>query len=249
MADVIPYDRVNYLQEMRDRVTFAFKDSPVFDKYLQLFAGGVEGIQTVLEQLMTRRSIDTAVGAQLDIIGDIVGQPRTLVNAENFPFFGFQFHPDAESYGDENDPAVGGYYWDETKPRAGNVTLTDSQYRLFIKAKIMKNTTNASPESVIQFIRFVFNAAIVQYNEEGGGKVHILVGATLSVFERSLLSYFLSNGEYNSHFLPKPLGVSYTFGVLPGDEYFGYLGAPGAEGYGTLVGDDVVGGGVYASLF
>ena len=37
MADIIPFESRDYLQEMRDRVTMAFEDAPVFDKFLMLF--------------------------------------------------------------------------------------------------------------------------------------------------------------------------------------------------------------------
>ena len=71
---------VDYLEEGRSRVTEQFKDKNVFDKYLQLLLGGKIELQEVFRQLMQERSIDTATGAQLDIIGDIVGQPRELID-------------------------------------------------------------------------------------------------------------------------------------------------------------------------
>src|SRR5690625_1421803 len=133
------YERVNYLREMRDRATFAFEGKPVFDKLLQLFDIGVGELQSVFQALMQDRSIDTAVGKQLDIIGDIVGQPRVLLAAEVMDYFGFNEVPTAQSYGDLNDPSAGGIWRDLNVSAAGDVELTDNQYRIFIRAKIMRD--------------------------------------------------------------------------------------------------------------
>lgn len=250
MSEVNKFYKTPYLEEMRDRVTFAFKNSRVFDNYLRLFNVEVEELQEALRQLMQDRSIDTARGVQLDIIGDIVGQPRRLVNASNLPFFGFLGHQRAESYGDEDLPAVGGYYWDENQPQAGDYILDDGQYRTFIKAKIIKNNSKGTPEDIIRFIQFVFNAKVVQITEDEGAHVTILVDNTLNDFEQSLLYYFIDEGGYTSYFIPKVLGVEYGFGTLPPDQFFGYLGAPNADGYGTYNEStgEVEGGGIYSSL-
>lgn len=248
MPNTIPFDKEDYLEQMRERVTFAFEKSDVFDRYLRLLNIGNEELQEVFRQLLQERTIDTAVGKQLDIIGNIVGQPRVLVNADNMPFFGFLGHSQAESYGDEDIPSAGGFYWDENQPRAGDVTLSDSQYRLFIKAKIIKNITRATPEDTIGFIQFVFGAEVVNIITDEAGEATILVDDTLNNFERSLLQYFLNEGDYNSHFVPKNLGVRFNFGVIPPNQFFGFIGAPNVLGYGTLVDGEVVGGGVYGTI-
>ena len=87
---ITPFTEVQYLEEARDRVTEQFKDKTVFDKYLQLLIDQQDSIQQVFKDLIQKRSIDEATGATLDIIGEIVGQPRELISADLFNFFGFQ---------------------------------------------------------------------------------------------------------------------------------------------------------------
>lgn len=267
MADVIPYNEEDYLQEMRDRVTFAFEQSVVFDKYLQLFAQGTASLQEIFKQLMQERSIDTAVGKQLDIIGDIVGQPRELIDTDLIPYFGYTGAVNAQSYGDVNNSGAGGYYWDYTQPLAGSVLLNDAQYRLFIRAKILKNVTRATPEDVIHFISFVFKVDKVQITTDfGAEQALIFVPNTLNKFEVALLQYFVEK-PYRSYFVPKSLGVGYAFGSFDPENFFSFVGVPGGKGYGTLVedviydgtydydgtinytGHVVIGGGIYASLY
>jgi|SRR5690606_14503278 len=251
MADIIPYKEEDYLQEMRDRRTFAFEQSVVFDKHLQLFATQAESLQDVLKQLMQERSIDTAVGKQLDIIGDIVGQPRELVDSDFIPYFGYDGAFNAQSYGDTNDPKVGGYYWDYTQPLTGSVLLNDDQYRIFIKAKILKNITRATPEDIIHFITYVFGARKVQITVDSGAEqALILVSDDINQFEIALLKYFVEK-PFKSYFVPKSLGVGYVFGTTPTFDFFSYLGVPGGFGFGTYDEDteEVIGGGKYASIY
>lgn len=240
-----PFEIKNYLQEMKDNETFAFQDAVVFNKYLELLAFPAMEIQEVLRQLMQERSIDTAIGAQLDIIGNIVGQSRIVVNADIIPYFGFLGSPESKSYGDLNNTNFGGYYWDINQPLAGNVTLNDEQYRIFIKGKILKNITRATPEDVIQFIKFVFDIDRIQISVDSGGHALIMVSDDASEFERNVLRYYFQNEGYRSYFVPKTIGVNYLFGEFPSTNFFAFLGVEGAMGYGTLETDGPIYDGTY----
>lgn len=235
-----------YLSVARSRVTEQFKDKEVFDKYLQLLLGGKIELQEVFRQLMQERSIDTAVGAQLDIVGEIVGQPRELIDTALLTFFAFQGYPDAQSYGDLDNSSLGGPYYDINNPLAGNTLLTDEQYRLFIKAKIIKNSTNATPNQFMDFMRFVFGVDISVVVAEGNAEFTILLGKELSSFEKVLLTYVSYSSGYPSRFIPKPIGVRVNFGEFIYENYFGFQGAPNARGYGDL--SDLSLGGQYAQL-
>lgn len=247
---VIPFESKDYLADLRERVTFAFEDAPVFDKYLQLLSGPSVELQEVLRQLMQERSIDTAVGKQLDIIGDIVGQPRELIDSSFIPYFGYEGAFEAQSYGSLTDDSVGGYYWDIDKSLTGNVLLNDDQYRIFIKAKILKNIVNPTPEQVIYFIQFVFGVSRVQILiDEEAIAPFIMVSDDIGPFGFALLRYFVED-RYRSYFVPKALGVNYGFGVSNATLPFAYLGVAGAGGFGEYdpINDEGVDGGTYAYL-
>lgn len=246
MAEIIPFEIQDYISVARSRVTEQFKDKPVFDRYLQLLLGGKIEIQNVLKDLMQLRSIDTATGAQLDIIGEIVGQPRELIDTALIKYFAFQGYPDAQSYGDLDNPSLGGVYYSLGTPLAGNTLLTDEQYRLFIKAKILKNNTNVTPDQLLYFLKFVFGIEINSVVAEGNAEFTILLGKDLTAFERVLLTYVSYSNDYPSRFVPKPIGVQVNFGSFNATNFFGYQGAPNAKGYGDL--NDLSSGGVYAQL-
>lgn len=246
MSEIKPFEEVNYLAEARERSTIQFEDAVVFNKYLQLLLSGMD-VQAVFKSLMQNRSIDTAVGAQLDILGNIVGQPREFISTDMFDFFAFEGYPAAGPYGDLFGSSEGGTYYSLGDPLSGNTILNDEQYRLFIKAKIAKNVSRSTPDEILEFISFVFDVQVNNLVTEGVGEFTILVGRELSRFERELLSYRTDRDGYESYFVPKPAGVRIRFGQFPSENYFGFQGAPGAKGYGDL--NDPSVGGQWATLF
>ena len=261
------FNTVDYLEEARERVTEQFKGQDIFDRYLQILLINNTELQSVIKDLMQKRSIDTAEGVQLDLIGEIVGQKRELIDTALLKYFAFDGYPDAQTYGDLNDESIGGVFYSLGDPLAGNTLLNDDQYRLFIKAKIIKNSTNVTPNQFLSFLSFVFGSPVNMIIAEGGAEFTALVGKNLTSFERTLLTYVSSVNGYSSRFVPKPVGVKVNFGSFNYENYFGFLGAPNAKGYGTLVEDipteeslinnqytiyetsyTLVGGGKYATL-
>src|SRR3990167_4906985 len=109
---IIPFDSEDYLETARSQITEQFKDKDILDRYLQLIIDQQYTIQEVFKDLLQKRSIDEATGATLDIIGEIVGQPRELISADLFDFFGFQGALKAGGYGDFGNPAVGSRWYD-----------------------------------------------------------------------------------------------------------------------------------------
>lgn len=234
-----PFVEIDYLAEARTRYTEQFRydesgaTAPIFDRYVQLLLGGKVELQEVFRQLMQERSLDTAVGVNLDNIGEIVGQPRTLLSVDIFEFFGFQGVPNAGGFGDFFDPSVGAVFYDANNPRFGNITLTDDIYRIFIKAKIAKNATHARPEQVMDFANFIFSTSGSTIQNEASAAYVLLVGKQLTSFERSLLKYIQKTDNYNSYLLPQPLGVDVNYGEFDYQSFFAFQGVPNAKGYGS----------------
>lgn len=54
------------------------------EKFVATLATPFQSLELVLQQLLVERSIDTAIGAQLDIIGKIVGQPRNGLDDDTY---------------------------------------------------------------------------------------------------------------------------------------------------------------------
>lgn len=236
------FELVPFVDVARSRITEQFKDKPIIDKYIRLLIGEWDEMQVVLQDLQQLRSIDTAVGAQLDIIGDIVGRPRGLVTSELFYYFGFEGAPLSGTYASTTDPTVGSPYYSLNAPTGISRPPSDEEYRLILKAKIIKNRTMARPEDVINAYKFLFTAGAVTIDELAPAKVRIGIGKILTNVERGLL--FDLGGAGN--LLPKTVGVNYLYTEFQAGRVFATEGFPGAVGTGDL--NDPSSGGILSNI-
>lgn len=261
----IPFEVIDYTEEARTRVTEQFKNKEVFDNYVQILTKGQIDLENTYKDLLQLRDIDSATGAQLDIIGRIVGQDRELIAADLYDFFGMQGALNAFPMGDTSDPTIGGIFYSFGLDLGGNVELDDETYRTFIRAKIFKNITASTPEQFIQAIKLIFGIDQVAIIQDGDGQAIVLLGAQLTDFQRVLLTYISYSQGYPSRLVPKTVGVRINYGqFLPG-QYFGFQDSPGALGfgdqsgtygyglsYGLKYGDSdyqIIDGGVFASIY
>lgn len=233
----------DFLATARSRFTQQFFDKPIFDKFVQLLIKDQQDQQDVLRDLMQARSLDTAVGKQLDILGDIVGYSRIDVTQELFKYFGFDGGPNSGTYGSLTDASVGSPWYSLGDPLARARQASDAEYRLILKSKIVKNVSSATPEEVINAYRFLFGAGMVTLEEYSPMRVRIGIGKILSPVEKGLLFQL---GNIPS-LLPKPLGVEYTYTEFTAGRVLATEGYPGGMGWGDLYDDSV--GGILSNIF
>ena len=210
MAQINPFPHKDYREEALGRVTSQFEDADVFKRYLVLLLSEYPNILTSLKDLMQQRSIDTAGGTQLDIIGDIVGQERVLSGADLLDFFGFEGALNADTFGSLGS-TLGGVFYSLGDSLGTNVRLTDEQYRTLIKAKIFKNSSLATPEDLISTINRTFNTTNTHITYDSEGRALVYIDKVLSQFEKVMLSYTTAGGRYSIRLIPKPIGVSLEF--------------------------------------
>ena len=235
---LIPFYEEDYLEIARSRTTEQFKleSAPIFDRYLQLLISAQTDLQDVFKDLLQMRDLDTAEGAQLDVIGRIVGQDRVLINADLYTFFGFVGALKAGSFGDLGNNLVGSRFLDFGSPVGGNISLDDETYRLFIRAKIYKNTTRSTPEEFIEVINLIFGTTGTFLSENGNANATVFFSRPLSDIEKGLLSYINSTDGYPSRLIPKTVGVGVGYGEYQSDNFFGFEGVPGAKGFADING-------------
>jgi len=262
MSEITPFEVVPYLEEARGRYTEQFKNKEVFDKYIQLLIYGQEQLQLVFKDLIQRRSLDTAGGEQLDLIGELVGLPRGSLpsSAWESSYFGFESDPDALGFADLDVETISGIFFDQSSTTEGNVAWTDAVYRLFLKAKIFANSSTGTPEELILATKAILSVDYVDIVETGNANLLISFNRLLTDVEK----YILQGLGEQQGLLPIPVGVGVGYIESP-SEFFGFDETPGALGFSTFVatvgygeqygysygGDSgvEVGGGSFASLF
>lgn len=241
MSDVNPFIVEDYLQTARTRYTEQFKNKTVFDRYIQLLIWGSQRLQEQYEVLMQERSLDTAVGAQLDMIGELVGLARGSLPAIAWEgsYFGFEADPDALPFADLLVSNEAGIFFDLSNQTEGNVAWDDITYRLFIKAKIYANVSDGKYEEVLRAVRDILQVDFVDIVELGNANIQISFDKILTPVERYLLTEL---GNEQALF-PIPIGVGTEYVEAP-SEFFGFEETPGALGFASFE-DVVIPGGGY----
>lgn len=146
----------DYYAESLEWVTEQFKDKEIFKRYLRVFFLQQQELMQEINNVLQNRSLSTAQGKQLDVIGEIVGQPRSQAQAALYSFFGFNEDITAQTFGDLNNPATGGFWYSRGQAVGGNITLDDDTYRRLIRARILKNSSSATTDQFLMFMDWVF---------------------------------------------------------------------------------------------
>lgn len=230
-------DIISHKDLAESRLATQFKESTNLINYIRSLLIEADPLELLLHDILNSRSIDTAVGAQLDILGQIVGQPRIIVDAALLSYFGFDPNPEAQSFGDTNDPGIGGRFRSLEEPTGGNRALIDSEYRVFIKTRITKNHSASSIQDVIDIFKMVFNTDKIIL-VDGASHYEVQIGRILTINEKVFIN--------TTDLLPKIIGVSVAYSEFEADSAFGFGGVPFSLGFGSVSNPSI--GGKFASL-
>jgi len=231
--------KINHKELAISRLVTQFTESTNLINYIKTLLIEADTLEQVICDLLEKRWIDTAEGVNLDIIGAIVGQTREFIDAELFDYFGFFNHPNAKSFGSLSDSSVGGRFIAIGEVTEGIRILNDEEYRLFIRARIAKNSTSSTPENIIAQIKFIFNIGLVVF-EDGDTEYTLSIGKILSPNEKSIL--------LDTDIIPKTAGVRVNYKLeFDSSNFFAFAGIPFADGFGSV--NDNTLGGKFATFF
>jgi len=180
-------------------ITSEHADKPKFVAMVQATAGAFGAIAEAMCSLPHAFDLDNAAGAQLDIVGKWVGQPRAVSGVLTLGYFGFSDNIVAEPFGEEGNPSIGGRFYEEGEPFTSTSVLADPEYRTVLRAKIVRNHYDGRTDEIEQALEYIF-AAPAHVRDAGNLSIDIVVNAPISLVGQSLLTNF--------DLLPRPAGVS-----------------------------------------
>lgn len=204
---LIPFETKDLTEEARSRYTqqFDYNTHPIFDNYITIVMDELQELQNLFKDLTQLRDLDNAVGAQLDLIGAIVGQPRLLVDFTLSPFFGFDGASNAQVFGTLSDPSVGGVWKSVSDKEGQDFLLDDDDYRFILRARIAANISNTSPQGVMDSVNYILQRTDTEIDEVQPAHVTITYYGTLT----PLQEYFLRGLSSIGSIIPLPICVSY----------------------------------------
>jgi len=146
-----------------------FRAKPRLEALVKALLKPAQGLQGALRDMYEQRWLDTAVGAQLDGIGEIVGLPRIIDEAVYVQFFGFLGQPNIGSFGEArmrraNERAVG-----------GSTTLLDPEYRKLLYWKIALNNGHGTAPEISSSLKPIFEVSRVIVQDAGNATIRIWV--------------------------------------------------------------------------
>jgi len=172
-----------------------------FTAMVKITAGAFGSLFDAVQTIPAKFDLDSAVGNQLDIIGEWLGQDRYVPRVLPV-FFGFVDSVAARPLGEEGDEAVGGRFYGEGEAYITSVALSDPAYRIFLKALRLKNHGSGSTADLVAAISDLLQTTVT-LDDPGNMVVTATVGRVLLPEEVVLLTH--------GNVLPKPSGVKVVF--------------------------------------
>lgn len=110
-----------------------YQESPNLKQYIMSYISEFDELFTTVEEVYLGRFLETAVGKQLDTIGDILQQSRSVVLPRLY--FGFQGALNVDKIGDATTPTIGGEFLNADQSGYTVTPLEDEEYRRMLMCK------------------------------------------------------------------------------------------------------------------
>lgn len=169
---------------------------------------------TVLFQLQDILDIDTAEGAQLDIIGKILDCPRIVQGIYNDLEF-FQFHIDEDSLGfSEVGNPTSATFRSISNYNQSKYSLPDEDYRFLLKFKTAVNVMRGSEQGIDDALWAAFGGDVLLKNNHDLTITYIVsTRQTLATVAAKVLGYYRA---------PEGVGANYVLRVPNPSKIFGF---------------------------
>lgn len=183
-----------------DRIYSQYRNNPKSVAWYNILPTIGGELDAAYSDIRTMYDIDSQIGAQLDLIGRVVVQPRNIV---------FPIDADVTEFGDTDTEFGDTETAFSSAIGFANVGLTDEEYKLVLKSKIQRNTSDVTTESIIAAVNTVLvNANVVQLVNGEDMTFSLNITGFLSATEISLLT--------SVDFIPTPQGVLFTgYEIVP----------------------------------
>jgi len=188
----------------KEYLILQYYNKPKASAEMALYTAEFENVFNFLNSFIDEFDVDKATGDRLDLIGKIVGVGRLVSGGVVHEFFGFFGAAGALAYGQ-------GRYRGAGDSLVSGSTLNDGQYRIFIKAKIAKNTVHAvTVSSDFTGIQETINDLFVQ-------KAHVVDNLDMTMTIN--IDDDVPTGDVDlivaAGLLPNPQGVEFIITYIP----------------------------------
>lgn len=180
---------------MPDRIYAQYRDKPKAVKWYNIVPTMASQIDDVYEAVRTSYNIDTNVGEQLDVIGRIVDIDRSY-EAE------IDFEVDTQYGSTSTESQYGGVNAQyNTTGSSIDEEVSDSIFRILIRAKIAKNNNEATLDGIVDALLTIVDVEEIRVIDNEDMTFSISFGSELTDVERFVFNTF--------DVIPRPQGVGF----------------------------------------
>lgn len=138
-------------------VTSQHSQKSKFVASINLVISPIVGCQNMLAQLSESHDLETATGNCLEHLAHWTGTPLIIPGAAQLEYFGFIDQENSMTFGETDDPEVGGYFRESGQSGTGGLIPTGDFLRRLIKAKILKNKSTGNINETKAILEFALN--------------------------------------------------------------------------------------------
>lgn len=228
------------VEETTNLLIKQYWEKPKAKSEIELNAGSWDTVRGFLASLDGAFDLDNAIGAQLDVLGRIVGISRSVPDVVPKVYFGFDINALDKGFASKFDPMrVGAPFYSKFSSAFTDLQLGDSDYRFFIKVKAALNRASGyvSSDQYISIQDVVLSAF------DGRAYVVDNLDMTLTLYVSPVISLERLSLIQALNLLPKPQGVRYKVIIQaePGAT-FGFSRNPISRGFASKFDPSRVGG-------
>lgn len=182
---------MDHVERAKSRIINEYREKPRLNKWFALLPEIANAqLEKALGETYLSYDVDTVTGELLDIIGRIVGVPRPILKAGAYDVFGYAGN---DSYTNYN---VAPYIGDGAMV---DVPLSNDLYRKLVKAKIARNISDGTIDSIIQTTEIIIGMKVTALISNGDKSFDIGVASQLD----NMTLYLIENFDL----IPRPQGT------------------------------------------
>lgn len=180
---------------LRDRIYAQYRKKPKALAWYDIIPTIAQEMDLAIDAVTGSYDIDNNEGEQLNVIGRIVNIDRSIIGDVPLPVYELN----AEELYEAGDEEV----MLSATSVAENQQLSDDWFRILIRAKIARNSSDVTIESILDVVNFILpTASAVQIIDPEDMTFYINYDGLISDLERNVL---LTKGV-----IPKPQGVNFN---------------------------------------
>ena len=145
------------INEYLGLVTSQHRQKTKFIESIRVAITPIVGCQKLLSKMSELHDLETATGNSLEQLALWTGTPLIIPGAAQLEYFGFIDQENAMTFGETDDPSIGGYFRESGQSGTGGLTPTGDFLRRLIKARILKNKSTGNINETKPILELALN--------------------------------------------------------------------------------------------